>query len=68
MHWHCFYEFLRSSLGDRLTTDARSLFDLLSEAIIFEFPYAPEGFVQRLTGKIAIRDHMQNLSQWLHFE
>lgn len=44
--------------------DPRRLRDLLSENAVMDFPYAPEGFAQRLEGRDAIVDGLAVVPQF----
>lgn len=46
-----FAEILRTGLGDRLAPDTADLLDMFAEECVFEFPYAPPGFVRRIDGR-----------------
>lgn len=50
-----------------LEQDLERWIDLFDEAIVFEFPYAPENFPQKLEGKAEIRNHIEELPNLLQF-
>lgn len=53
---------LRDALGDRLTPDATGLLDMVADDIVFEFPYAPPGGVDRLDGKAALAAYLPGVA------
>jgi ketosteroid isomerase-like protein len=60
-----FAALLRSGMGDHLVPEAVSFLDMLAEDAIMEFPFAPPGLPQCLDGKVAIRNHVENLGHMI---
>ncbi len=60
-----FYGLLRESLGSRIDAGAETLLDMVAEDVSFEFPYAPPGAVQRLSGKAALHRYLGQISALL---
>lgn len=58
---------LRAALGAKLSP-ADSFLDLFAEQLVFEFPYAPEGFPERLVGRDQLAEHLGRLGQMLEFD
>lgn len=58
--FNSFSDLLRGVLGARLT-GGTEMADLFTEDIVFEFPYAPEGFPRRLDGLTALKGHLARL-------
>ena len=59
-----FSDLLRGALGARLA-HGQGVDDLFTEDVVFEFPYAPEGFPRRLDGLAALADHLARLRPML---
>ncbi len=59
---------LRQALGDLISREATSFLDMCDENIVFEFPYAPEGFTQRLMGKSALAAYLPTVADLLTIE
>jgi ketosteroid isomerase-like protein len=62
-----FGDLLRGALGPTLTA-ADDFFDLFTEDVVFEFPYAPEGLPQRLDGRDRLAAHFARLGPLLEFD
>ena len=59
-----FSDLLRGALGKRLKAGPE-MTDLFTEDVVFEFPYAPEGFPQRLDGIASLAEHLKRLGPLL---
>lgn len=59
---------LRQALGELISAEATSFLDMCDENIVFEFPYAPEGFTQRLIGKSALAAYLPTVADLLTIE
>lgn len=59
---------LRKALGDLVSAEATSLLDMCDDNIVFEFPYAPEGFTVRLVGKEALKAYLPTVADLLTIE
>jgi ketosteroid isomerase-like protein len=59
---------LRQALGDLLSAEATSFLDMCDDNIVFEFPYAPEGFTERLVGKAALQAYLPTVADLLTIE
>lgn len=59
---------LRAGLGTRLAQDAESLLDMVAEDCVFEFPYAPPGFVSRLEGRDALERYLSALPDLIRID
>lgn len=44
-----------------INQDMDPFIELFDDEVVFEFPYAPDGFTQRLEGKAALYDYVRNL-------
>ncbi|MFD1134698.1 nuclear transport factor 2 family protein [Paenibacillus urinalis] len=49
-----------------ITQDFESWLELFSEDAIFEFPYAPEGYINRLVGIPEIRNYIYELPKLMN--
>lgn len=49
---------LRRTIGDRLAPDADDFLEMCADDIVWEFPFAPPGGVQRLEGKAAVAAYL----------
>lgn len=56
---------LRDALGDRLDPGATGLLEMAADDIVFEFPYAPPGGVDRLDGKAALAAYLPGVAAML---
>lgn len=59
---------LRQGLGDALASNAETLLDMLSEDILFEFPYALAEGVHSVEGKTAFTAYLQKVAGVLTIE
>jgi len=59
---------LREALGDLVSPNATSFLDMCADTIVFEFPYAPEGFTERLIGKAALEAYLPTVGDLLTIE
>ena len=59
---------LREGLGTRLAQDAESLLDMIAEDCVFEFPYAPPGFISRLEGRNALERYLLALPDLIRID
>lgn len=59
---------LRQALGDLISAEATSFLDMCDQDIVFEFPYAPEGFNERLIGKAALEAYLPTVADLLTIE
>ncbi len=59
---------LRQALGDLLSAEATSFLDMCDDNIVFEFPYASEGFTERLVGKAALQAYLPTVADLLTIE
>ena len=59
-----FSDLLRGALGGRLN-HASDLTGMFAEDVVFEFPYAPDGFPRRLEGLPALAVHLERLGPML---
>ena len=59
---------LRQALGDLVSAEAKSFLDMCDDNIVFEFPYAPEGFTERLVGKPALEAYLPTVADLLTIE
>ncbi|KQQ49173.1 ketosteroid isomerase [Rhizobium sp. Leaf311] len=59
---------LREALGDLLSPDATSFLDMCADTIVFEFPYAPQGFTESLVGKAALEEYLPTVGDLLTIE
>lgn len=59
---------LRQALGDLVSSEATSFLDMCDDNIVFEFPYAPEGFTERLVGKPALEAYLPTVADLLTIE
>jgi len=62
-----FGDLLRGALGPALVP-ADDLLDLFAEDVVFEFPYASEGFPKRLDGRDRLAAHLARLGPLLEFD
>lgn len=58
---------LRAALGAKLSP-ADTFLRLFAEQMVFEFPYAPEGFPHRLLGRDQLAEHLGRLGPMLEFD
>jgi ketosteroid isomerase-like protein len=65
--FNTFGDLLRAALSPTLTP-ADDLINLFAEDIVFEFPYAPEGFPKRLDGRDRLAAHLARLGPLLEFD
>ncbi|MFC3749716.1 nuclear transport factor 2 family protein [Paenibacillus sp. GCM10012306] len=59
-------EIVQAFQNHLVARDFESWFSLFSEDAIFEFPYAPEGYTQRLAGIEEIRNYVNELFKLLN--
>lgn len=59
---------LRDGLGDALAPGATGLLDMLTDDVLFEFPFAPPGGVTRLEGKAALSAYLPKVGQLFTIE
>ncbi|QQM29612.1 nuclear transport factor 2 family protein [Martelella lutilitoris] len=59
---------LRQALGDALALDASTLLDMCAEDVVFEFPYHPPGFTERLEGRAALEIYLPIVSKLISIE
>jgi uncharacterized protein len=58
-------DILGSALGNLLFPPATRLIDMVSEEIVFEFPYAPHDGVKRIDGKQPLAKYLKSVSDIL---
>jgi len=63
-----FADGLRFCMGEQLSSDAVSFFDMLADDAVMEFPYAPTNFPRRLDGKAAIQSYMEGVGSRLRID
>lgn len=61
-------DILREGLGARLVPDAKSFLDMMAEDCVFEFPYAPPGFIARIEGRDALRRYLLALPDLIRID
>lgn len=61
-------DILREGLGSRLSTEATSLLDMVAEDCVFEFPYAPPGFISRIDGRDALTRYLASLPDLIRID
>lgn len=59
---------LRQAFGDLVSAEATSFLDMCDDNIVFEFPYAPDGFTERLIGKAALEAYLPTVADLLTIE
>jgi hypothetical protein len=59
---------LREALGDKLTPNAQTLLEMCSEDVVFEFPYHPPGFQERVEGRTALEAYLPTVSKLISIE
>ena len=59
---------LRQALGDKLAPHAHTLLEMCAEDVVFEFPYHPPGFTQRLLGRTALEAYLPTVSKLISIE
>jgi len=62
-----FGDLLKGALGTRLSP-VEDFLELFAQEVIFEFPYAPEGFPARLEGRDSLAKHLERLGPLLEFD
>jgi len=61
-----FGDLLNGALGSSLVS-TEDFLDLFAEDVVFEFPYAPPGFPQRLDGRAMLAAHLARFGPLLDF-
>lgn len=59
---------LREALGDKLAPNSQTLLEMCSEDVVFEFPYYPPGFTERLEGRTALEAYLPTVSNLISIE
>lgn len=59
---------LRQALGDALASDAQTLLEMCAEDVVFEFPYHPPGFTERLEGRAELEAYLLSVSKLISIE
>lgn len=59
---------LRQGLGDLLSPDAETLLDIMTEDIVFEFPFALADGIERLEGKQALAAYLPKVGELFTIE
>jgi ketosteroid isomerase-like protein len=59
---------LRQALGEALASDADTLLEMCAEDVVFEFPYHPPGFTERLEGRAALETYLPTVSKLISIE
>ncbi|EKF61674.1 hypothetical protein QWE_00690 [Agrobacterium albertimagni AOL15] len=59
---------LRQALGEALAPDADTLLEMCAEDVVFEFPYHPPGFTERLEGRAALETYLPTVSKLISIE
>lgn len=62
-----FGDLLRGALGENAVA-AADLLDLFTPDVVFEFPFAPEGFPTKLEGRNALSAHLARLGPLIAFD
>lgn len=61
-------DILRAGLGKHLAPEAKSLLDMVAEDVVFDFPYAPPGFVSQLKGRDALERYLMALPDLIRID
>lgn len=60
---------LMHAFGDAVfSTEAENLLDLMTEDVVFDFPFPMPGGIRTLNGKDALRDYLPKVGAALHIE
>lgn len=61
-------DILRKGLGNRLAPGTDGFLDMIAENCVFEFPYAPPGFVARIDGRDALERYLTALPDLIRID
>ncbi len=67
-HFSSLSALLRESLGDALLPSSETLLDMMTDDVVFEFPYALPGGIRRIEGKAALADYLPRFGELFTME
>ncbi|EAQ65591.1 hypothetical protein MED121_08503 [Marinomonas sp. MED121] len=62
-----FSTMLKLALGNKLDPQANRFLEMVSDDIEMEFPYAHEGCIKRIQGRIALEKYLQKVASLIEF-